>query len=162
MRPSAKDNAGTLPFLTLDLLEKRAFEVQVPLRYRHNAGTFAWCLICICICAGKDERGRIGTINPGSPLIIVARKRRCFRAPPLLVTRSIECPIFSRMFGQPWTHHFGELAAGLDPRKPLRPRSHTRNLQTRKRCGSENRGDILDKSIELVNILHPPGIEATN
>jgi len=63
-RPSAKDNTGTLPFLALDLLNKRASEGLVPRRYRQDAESFAWCLIYICICVGKDERGRIGTINP--------------------------------------------------------------------------------------------------
>jgi len=63
-RPNAKDTTGTLPFLALDLLSKKASEGLVPRRYRHDAESFAWCLIYICICAGKDEGGRIGTINP--------------------------------------------------------------------------------------------------
>ena len=61
---SAKDNTGTVPFLALDLLDKAAFEGQVPRRYRHDAESFAWCLIYTCVCMGKDGEGRIRTINP--------------------------------------------------------------------------------------------------
>ena len=63
-KPSAKDNTGTMPFLALDLLNKAAFEGQVPRRYRHDAESFAWCLIYICVCMGKDNKGRIRTVNP--------------------------------------------------------------------------------------------------
>ena len=63
-KPTAKDNAGTMPFLALDLLNERAFEGLVPRLYRHDAESFAWCLIYICICMGKDDEGRIRTINP--------------------------------------------------------------------------------------------------
>ena len=63
-KPTAKDNTGTMPFLALDLLDKRAFECLVPRRYRHDAESFAWCLIYICVCMGKDDKGRIRTINP--------------------------------------------------------------------------------------------------
>ena len=64
MKPSAKDNARAIPFLALDLLNKRAIDGLVPHRYRHDAESFAWCLIYICICIGKSERGRIDTIRP--------------------------------------------------------------------------------------------------
>jgi len=62
--PSAKDNTGTLPFLALDLLNKRALDGLVKRLYRHDAESFAWCLIYICICMGKDHEGRIGTLDP--------------------------------------------------------------------------------------------------
>ena len=63
-KPSAKDNTGTMPFLALDLLNRAAFEGQVPRRYRHDAESFAWCLIYICVCMGKDGKGQIRTVNP--------------------------------------------------------------------------------------------------
>ena len=66
-KPSTTDNTGTLPFLALDLLNERAFKGQVPRLYRHEAESFAWCLIYICICMGKDKKGRIDTL-PGRPL----------------------------------------------------------------------------------------------
>ena len=69
-RPSAKDNTGTLPFLALDLLNKRASEGLVPRRYRQDAESFAWCLIYICICVGKDERSNRHH-QPPSLIIVV-------------------------------------------------------------------------------------------
>ena len=63
-KPTAKDNTGTMPFLALDLLNEEAFKGLVPRLYRHDAESFAWCLIYICVCMGKDDQGRIRTINP--------------------------------------------------------------------------------------------------
>ena len=62
--PSVKDDTGTLPFLALDLLNKQASEGLVPRRYRHDAESFAWCLIYICICMKRTEGGGIGTVKP--------------------------------------------------------------------------------------------------
>ena len=66
-KPSTTDNTGTLPFLALDLLNERALKGQVPRLYRHEAESFTWCLIYICICMGKDKKGRID-ILPRHPL----------------------------------------------------------------------------------------------
>lgn len=63
-KPSAKDNIGTLPFLALDLLNEQAFNGLVQCRYRHDAESFTWSLIYICICMARNDEGRIGTINP--------------------------------------------------------------------------------------------------
>ena len=63
-KPSAKDNTGTLPFLPLDLLHKAALDGTTRRLYRHDAESFAWCLIYICISMGKDDEGRIGTRKP--------------------------------------------------------------------------------------------------
>ena len=63
-KPSSKDNTGTLPFLALDLLCKGAFDGLVQRLYRHDAESFTWCLIYICICMKKDDNGQIRTITP--------------------------------------------------------------------------------------------------
>ena len=65
-KPSAKDNTGTLPFLALDLLNERALDGSVPRLYRHDAESFTWCLIYICVCMIQGTDGRISTrrINP--------------------------------------------------------------------------------------------------
>jgi hypothetical protein len=63
-KPGAKDNTGTMPFLALDLLNEAAFKGLVQRRYRHDAESFAWCLVYICVCMGKDQNGRIGTFHP--------------------------------------------------------------------------------------------------
>jgi hypothetical protein len=62
--PSARDNTGTLPFLAMDLLNEEALRGGVRRLYRHDAESFAWCLIYICICMDKDNQGLIGTLNP--------------------------------------------------------------------------------------------------
>ena len=62
--PSAKDNTGTLPFLALDLLDELALKGLVRRLYRHDAESFTWCLIYICICMEKGKDGRIGTVDP--------------------------------------------------------------------------------------------------
>jgi serine/threonine protein kinase len=61
---SSKDNTGTLPFLALDLLNERALSGAVRRLYRHDAESFTWCLIYICICMSKDGRGKISTLSP--------------------------------------------------------------------------------------------------
>ncbi|KAF9779210.1 hypothetical protein BJ322DRAFT_1214318 [Thelephora terrestris] len=60
----AKDNTGTRPFMALDLLSEEASKGQVKRLYRHDAESFAWCLVYICICMTKNERGEISTITP--------------------------------------------------------------------------------------------------
>ena len=62
--PSGKDNTGTMPFMALDLLNTEAFLGMVPRRYRHDAESFAWCLVYICICMKKDDDGDILVIRP--------------------------------------------------------------------------------------------------
>ena len=58
-------NIGTLPFLALDLLNECSLDGMVQRRlYRHDAESFTWCLIYICVCMEKDLDGRIGTQNP--------------------------------------------------------------------------------------------------
>ena len=63
-KPSGKDNTGTMPFLALDLLNEKAFKGLVPRLYRHDAESFAWCLVYICICMAKDKDGQIRVISP--------------------------------------------------------------------------------------------------
>ena len=46
-KPSGKDNTGTMPFMALDLLNPEAFQGMVPRLYRHDAESFAWCLVYI-------------------------------------------------------------------------------------------------------------------
>jgi hypothetical protein len=63
-KPSEEDNTGTMPFMALDLISEEAFQGMVPHLYRHDAESFAWCLVYICICMGKEDDGQIRTINP--------------------------------------------------------------------------------------------------
>jgi len=63
-KPSSKDHTGTLPFLALDLLNERAFNGQVPRLYRHDAESFNWCLVYVCICMKRDGNGQIGAAYP--------------------------------------------------------------------------------------------------
>ena len=63
-KPSAEDNTGTLPFLALDLLNDTALEGHVRRLYRHDAESFAWCLIYLYICMHRDKQGRITTRDP--------------------------------------------------------------------------------------------------
>ena len=62
-KPSAEDNTGTLPFLALDLLNDAALEGRVRRLYRHDAESFAWCLIYLYVCMGTDDQGRIKTMK---------------------------------------------------------------------------------------------------
>ena len=63
-KPSAEDNTGTLPFLALDLLNDAALEGHVRRLYRHDAESFAWCLIYLYICMDRDKQGQITTRDP--------------------------------------------------------------------------------------------------
>ena len=58
-----KENTGTMPFMALDLLNDQAFKGMVPRLYRHDAESFAWCLVYICICM-KKEGDKISVIGP--------------------------------------------------------------------------------------------------
>ena len=62
--PGAKDDTGTLAFLALDLLDIWDLKRLVRRRYRHDAESFAWCLIYICFSMEKNERGQIDVIKP--------------------------------------------------------------------------------------------------
>ena len=46
---SGQDNTGTLPFMALDLLSEEGLCGGIPRRYRHEAESFAWSLICLCL-----------------------------------------------------------------------------------------------------------------
>ena len=50
--------------MALDLLDEAGFDGKVQRRYRHDAESFAWCLIYICVCMGEDPKRRICTVNP--------------------------------------------------------------------------------------------------
>ena len=65
---SGQDNTGTLPFMALDLLSEEGLRGEVPRRYRHEAESFAWSLICLCIATVKGEDGENATTNP-HPLV---------------------------------------------------------------------------------------------
>jgi len=54
---SGQDNAGTLPFMALDLLSVRGLHGEIPRRYRHEAESFTWCLICLYFATVEDEGG---------------------------------------------------------------------------------------------------------
>lgn len=57
-KPSAKGGAGTLPLLALDILDERALKGLLPCHYRHDAGSFAWCLAYTCVTAGMEKNGK--------------------------------------------------------------------------------------------------------
>ena len=63
-RSSELDNVETLPFLALDLLDEWISEHQERDLYRHDAESFTWVLVYICICRGVNDDGRIGTLWP--------------------------------------------------------------------------------------------------
>lgn len=62
LKPGAGGDTGNIPFAALDLLSKKSF--AGPRLYRHDAESFAWCLVYICICMEKDDEGRVRTIKP--------------------------------------------------------------------------------------------------
>ena len=61
---SGQDNTGTLPFMALDLLSEEGLRGEIPRRYRHEAESFAWSLICLYYGAVEDEDGMICTRDP--------------------------------------------------------------------------------------------------
>ena len=169
-RPNAKDNTGTLPFLALDLLDEKAFEGLVPRRYRHDAESFAWCLIYICICAGKDEGGRIGTINP-HPLLswFETIAGSYYSKTRLALTKLLEeFPLHKRTkplalaLHDYWTMRFyGQMSSVYKPYKELSDHESfkevfTKILSTHKRnVVPETKGDIFNESVELVITSYP-------
>ena len=61
---SGQDNTGTLPFMALDLLSEEGLHGEIPRRYRHEAESFAWSIICLYFATGKDNQGRNLTRDP--------------------------------------------------------------------------------------------------
>ena len=61
---SGQDNTGTLPFMALDLLSEEGLCGGIPRRYRHEAESFAWCLICLYFATAKDSKGENRTRSP--------------------------------------------------------------------------------------------------
>jgi len=61
---SGQDNTGTLPFIALDLLSERGLRGEIPRRYRHEAESFAWCLICLYFATAEDSKGQNRTRDP--------------------------------------------------------------------------------------------------
>ena len=59
---SGQDNTGTLPFMALDLLSEY-LRGEVTRRYRHEAESFTWSLICLCL-ATVEKNGKNATIDP--------------------------------------------------------------------------------------------------
>ena len=70
---------GTMPFLALDLLSKEGLCGEIPRLYRHDARSFAWCLICLCFSTVEDEDGKNCTENP-DPLRRLFMDRESSRA----------------------------------------------------------------------------------
>ncbi|KAG1774541.1 hypothetical protein EV702DRAFT_1032067 [Suillus placidus] len=48
--PSGQERTGTVPFMALDLLTKKAIEGRVEHLYQHDAESFIWVLTWACIC----------------------------------------------------------------------------------------------------------------
>ena len=61
---SGQDNTGTLPFMALDLLSEEGLRGEVPRRYRHEAESFTWCLICLCLATMASSSGKNFTMDP--------------------------------------------------------------------------------------------------
>ncbi|KAG2142356.1 hypothetical protein DEU56DRAFT_259973 [Suillus clintonianus] len=47
--PTGNERTGTVPFMALDLLEKDAIDGNVSHLYRHDAESFIWVLVWICL-----------------------------------------------------------------------------------------------------------------
>jgi len=61
---SGQDNTGTLPFMALDLLSGKGLRGEIPRRYRHEAESFTWSLICLYFATLKDKKGKNYTGDP--------------------------------------------------------------------------------------------------
>jgi serine/threonine protein kinase len=61
---SGQDNTGTLPFMALDLLSEEGLRGEIPRRYRHEAESFAWSLICLYFATVEDVGGENRTRDP--------------------------------------------------------------------------------------------------
>ena len=69
-KPGAKCITRAMLFFTSDLLDEEAFNGLVLHRgYQHDPESFTRCLTYACTCTGKENEGRISTINlhPLSP-----------------------------------------------------------------------------------------------
>ena len=60
---SGKDNTGTMPYIALDLLSE-GLRGQTLRRYRHEAESFAWSLICLCLATVEDKDSKNCTPDP--------------------------------------------------------------------------------------------------
>ena len=77
---SGQDNTGTLPFMALELLSEQGLHGDIPRRYRHEAESFTWTLVCLYCATVKDENGKNGTGNPhplGEWFYDYENSRRC-------------------------------------------------------------------------------------
>ena len=54
---SGQGNTGTLPYMALDLLSEKGLRGEIPRLYRHDAESFAWSLIYLCLSTVKNEEG---------------------------------------------------------------------------------------------------------
>jgi hypothetical protein len=61
---SGQDNTGTLPFMALDLPSEEGLRGEIPRRYRHEAESFAWSLICLCLATVVNTKGKNLTMDP--------------------------------------------------------------------------------------------------
>jgi len=61
---SGQDNTGTLPFMALDLLSEKGLRGEIPRRYRHEAESFAWSLICLYFATVESKDGKNHTRDP--------------------------------------------------------------------------------------------------
>ena len=61
---SGQDNTGTLPFMALDLLSDKGLGGEIPRLYRHEAESFAWSLICLCLSMVEGADGKNYTRDP--------------------------------------------------------------------------------------------------
>jgi serine/threonine protein kinase len=65
---SGQDNAGTLPFMALDLLSEEGLRGGIPRRYRHEAESFAWSLIFLYFGTVEDIVGGNNRTRDPHPL----------------------------------------------------------------------------------------------
>ncbi|KAF9644598.1 hypothetical protein BDM02DRAFT_3102628 [Thelephora ganbajun] len=61
---SGQDNTETLPFMALDLLSEEGLRGEIPRRYRHEAESFAWVLICLCLATVEGRDGKNCNMHP--------------------------------------------------------------------------------------------------
>jgi len=61
---SGQENTGTLPFMALDLLSEEGLRGVIPRRYRHEAESFTWTLVCLCLATVENGKGKNLTMDP--------------------------------------------------------------------------------------------------
>jgi serine/threonine protein kinase len=79
--PSGQERTGTVPFMALELLTKKAIHGQVKHMYQHDAESFIWVLTWVCICYEDGVYIGKGIICTSRRFGSVVRSRRSEKSP---------------------------------------------------------------------------------